>query len=74
MFKSGDKIVCIDTTSLEGILKIGKTYTFDEYSESGNIRIEEIIVIPFLSHRFISLKLYRKQKLKKLKYGNYTSI
>lgn len=62
----GNKIVCINNTGVDDTLKIVETYTFCNYSAHGNFIIEEIKNITFMQHRFISIKEYRKQKLKKI--------
>jgi len=71
MFKPGDKIVCIKNNYGEHILTVNDTYTV-RTCEDGfyvgfyYVTIVNMIGMTFKSNRFISLKEYRKNKLKKI--------
>ena len=73
MFKFGDKIICIDDKSTvprsHKIIK-GEIYTFKSYSVSQNKIISlygyDSVYDFYDECRFLSLKVYRKQKLNKI--------
>jgi len=64
MFKKGDIVVCIDVTGEGGDVKLYNTYTITD------VYINYILLYDILwasnIKNFISLKEYRKRKLKKL--------
>ena len=72
MFKKGDKVVCIKTRTIGIIVETEKIYTITHVGKY-NIQVGDYTysIIKKDSHYsfddyFISLKEYRKQKLKKL--------
>ena len=70
MFKIGEKVVCIDNSGERDRLELYHIYTikkqyWDEYTGQYVTSVIEND-IKWLSDRFITLKKYRKEKLKKL--------
>lgn len=70
MFKVGEKVVCIDNSGERDRLELYHVYTikkhyWDEYNDQPVIDVMENNV-RWLSERFITLKKYRKEKIKKL--------
>ena len=61
-FKDGDKVVCIDNDGIEDELKTNSIYNVVRFNR------EVHCISPFSYHpyRFISLKEYRKEKLKEI--------
>jgi len=67
MFKPGDKIVCNKLFNWYDTLIIGKTYTISSLRFGSDFFVlNEHPGVLYSNDRFISLKEYRKQKLKKL--------
>ena len=68
MFKSGDRVVCIETND-KSILKMYKSYKVSRISGIVDyINLEGYDLYLFDYKRFILLQEYRKLKLKKLNY------
>jgi len=72
MFKSGDRVVCINNSHLSSttILSLNKNYEIQNSGSSDNdydwVSLENIYYYEYNAERFISIKEYRKLKIKQL--------
>ena len=69
MFNIGDKIVCIDNTKIDDVLKLNVIYTvskIDNY-DFDHIKIKEFGAGWISINRFMSLSEIRKQKINIIK-------
>ena len=63
MFTVGSKVVCVNNNGVEEFLTVGKTYTIIKKINGDYFYILDGDNRYYLTHRFISLKEYRKIKL-----------